>query len=112
MMRVWPCELPRSWPRANCSRARTRRPRRASSQAAAESMPPTPMTITSNELVPIVVPTTYRIRGELEQGQVALHFPVCHLAMVFIPLRILEPQKLVGNRPECFADHLIALQLA
>src|SRR5215210_5146135 len=48
MIRVCPCELPRSWTRGNCSRAKTDRPRRASSNAAAEPIPPAPTTMTSN----------------------------------------------------------------
>src|SRR5437588_628849 len=47
MMRVWPCELPRSCPGRNCSSPSTRRPRRASSKRAAEPMPPVPRTMTS-----------------------------------------------------------------
>src|SRR6476659_9736565 len=47
MIRVCPCELPRSCTSGNCSRARTDRPRRASSNAAAEPMPPAPITMTS-----------------------------------------------------------------
>src|SRR5262245_816088 len=47
MIRECPCELPRSWTRGNCSNTNTDRPRRASSNAAAEPMPPAPITMTS-----------------------------------------------------------------
>src|SRR5262245_26379431 len=47
MMRVWPCELPRSWPRENCSRPSTFAPRRARCHAAGVPMPPRPITMTS-----------------------------------------------------------------
>src|SRR5262249_50655032 len=53
MTRTRPWELPRSWATANCSRPRTRQPRRASSYTAALPMPPTPITITSYDVVPV-----------------------------------------------------------
>src|SRR5687768_16289584 len=52
-MRDPPWELPRAWPRSNCSTRATSTPRRASHHAVAEPMAPAPITKTSTSLVPI-----------------------------------------------------------
>src|SRR5262245_56841663 len=54
MMRVTPTDAPSAFDTSNCSRPRTRRPRRANSYTAALPMLPTPTTIASYDLTPPV----------------------------------------------------------
>src|SRR5258708_515017 len=91
-MRDPPCELPFTFPRANCSITSTDLPRTASRHADADPMTPAPTTIASNRFAPFALTTRER------DSRRATRHP-CPLA---------PADELRGHLAARLVDHLVA----